>query len=615
MHSKDESASSSCKQQNADKTLLHEMLNDFNPSSAQKGVPKMICEMMKGLNVERIMKKAEAEKNRMAAETEKERARRDVVPVKDDTVVDSENEESMRYNKKELQVPVRGLKRRTSSVSSETPRSALDKCLRSKSPTNIRELKIAATLLKPQILLNDESIFKIPRPFDSTLKSSSGVSTLNKTPSYHRSQNAISEPSNGLQSSKSSREYYTAKENFTLRSPEEKLSLPSYALQRPPISPSSSVRSIQSSQWSPDGSNINDGRLRRSASQMSNGSEFGDDFLPIKIKNLENRRLSFETVKIDRSATRNISIQNGCDKKLALKVRVVGAGFSVMPREEFRMVPLEARTFQVQFSPSIVGPSRGYLIFELANNKNCSKTIHLFAYGGHSNILIDGVQKGPFGPHFITLGCVKELNYSMERKLKLKNNGTLPAFASVVFERTKLSDFAMLDSLVVEPTQARIDPGRLVEVTIRFKATKAEIRKILSMNKDVTTIGEICIICGDEPTRLRILQGKDKIEQRFLQYLPKSLPGQMDLQAKLHKFKEELTREKITSIMNQIRTHEIALTINRNLDDTQILSTDMSLADDSYMNFETFVDTNATRINTNLITDIEHMQQTINDEE
>lgn len=587
--------------ESSDKARLQAMLNDLNPKQvhAQKGVPKMICDMMQELNVERIMEKVEAERSRMAAESEKERARRDVVPVKDDTIIGSDNEES----KHELMVPLRGVKRRTSSVSNDTPRSALDKCLRSKSPSNMREMQAAAAMLKPNIL-NDESIFKMPRPFDSTLKSSSSV---NKT--YHRSHNAISDSGSGLQSTKSSREYYTAKENLTLRSPEEKLSLPNYALQRPPpnsVSPSSSVRSI--GHWSPE-------RPRRSASQMSNGSDFGDDFLPIKIKNIDNRRLSFETVKIDRSAMRPISIQNGCDKKLALRVRIVGAGFSVMPREEFRMVPMEARTFQVTFSPSIVGPSRGYLIFELANNKNCSKTIHLFAYGGHANVLIEGVQKGPFGPNFITMGCVKELSFSMEHKLKLRNNGTLPAFASIVFERTKLSDFTMLDSLVVEPTQARIDPGRSVEVKVRFKATKSESRKILSMSKDVTIIGEICIICGDEPTRLRILQGKDNVEPRFLEYLPKTLPGQTDLLAKLLKFKEELTRDKLTSIMSQIRTHEIALTINRNMDETQVHFTDLSLADDSHMSFETFVDANATRINTNMITDIEHMQQTINNEE
>lgn len=410
-------------------------------------------------------------------------------------------------------------------------------------------------------------------------------------------------------SSSLSREYLTAKDHFSMRSPDEKLSLPNYALQRPSnsvhTSPSSSVRSMN--RWSPTGAN--EGRLRRSASQMSNGSEFGDDFLPIKIKNIENRKLSFESVKIDKSVVKNLSIQNGCDKKLPLRIRVIGSGFSVSPKEDFRMVPLEARTFQVKFSPSIVGPSRGALIFELATNKNCSKTIPLYAYGGHANIAIENVQKGPFGPQFLTMGCVKDLNFSLEQKLRLRNNGTLPAFASLVFERTKLSDFAILDSLTVEPTQVKIDPGRYAEFKVRFKATKSEIKKIFAINKEVTTIGEICVICGDEPTRIRILQGKGVIEKRFLDYLPKSLPGENEIIAKLLKFKEELTCEKVSAIMSSIKTHEIALTINRDMNDTQCLSAEISLADDTHMSFETFVDTNCTRINTNMI-EIDYLQQT-----
>lgn len=368
-------------------------------------------------------------------------------------------------------------------------------------------------------------------------------------------------------------------------------------------SPSSSIQS----RWSP--TNANAGRLRRSASQMSNGSEFGDDSLPIKIKNKDNRKLSFESVKVDRHVVKNLSIQNGCDKKLPLRIRVIGTGFSVSPKEDFRMVPMEARTFQVRFSPSIIGPSRGALIFELATNKNCSKTIPMYAYGGHANIVIEGAQKGPFGPQFLTIGCVKDLNSLLEQKLRLKNTGTLPAFASLIFERTKLSDFAILDSLIVEPSQVKINPGQYVNINVRFKATKAEIRKIIAMNKEVTTIGEICVIAGDEPTRLRILQGKDCVEKRFLDYLPKSLPGETETLTSLAKFKEELSREKVSSIMSQIKTHEIALTINRDMDDTQCLSAEISLADDTHMSFETFIDTNYTRVNTNMASDFDRSQQ------
>lgn len=387
-----------------------------------------------------------------------------------------------------------------------------------------------------------------------------------------------------------------------MRSPDEKLSLPNYALQRPNnatmVSPSSSVRSIP--QWSPT-DNVHAGQLRRSASQMSSASDFGDDNLPIKIKNLEeNRKISFESVKIDKFLTKNLSIQNGCDRKLSLRVRVIGSGFSVTPKEDFRMLPMEARTFQIKFSPNIIGPARGQLVFELTSNKNCSKTITLYGYGGHASISIEGVQKGPFGPQFLTMGIAKELNYVLEKKIRLKNSGTLPSFASIMFEKTKMSDFTMLHSLTAEPTQMKIDPGQYVDVRVRYKATKAEIRKIVSMKKEVTTIGEICIICGDEPTRLRILKARDVVDRKFLEYIPKSLPGETEILAKLFKFNEMFTREKVSAFMSSIKTHEVALTINRDMDDTQFISAEISLADDTHMSFETFVDANSTRINTNI---------------
>ncbi|XP_070492690.1 uncharacterized protein [Chironomus tepperi] len=255
------------------------------------------------------------------------------------------------------------------------------------------------------------------------------------------------------------------------------------------------------------------------------------------------------------------------------------------------MVPMEARTFKVKFMPSIVGPAQGSLIFELITNKQCSKAIPLYAYGGHSSISIEGVQKGPFGPQFLTMGTVKDLHSMIESRIRLVNKGTLPGFASLAFERTKLSDFVLSDSISVEPKQLRIEPGRSADVKIRFKPSKSEVRKIISFNKDVTTIGEICVISGDEPTRLRILKNQHFVEPKFLSHLPKLLPNETEIQMRLQKFNEDLSRDKLTSIMEEtIRTHGIALTVNRDLEDSIMLSTEMSMADDTRMSFKTFLD-------------------------
>jgi methionine-rich copper-binding protein CopC len=519
-----------------------------------------MSEMIEELNFEKIMEKAKLECSRVQSDKENSR----IVVDENVPVQDGDHEDSYCMRRADQN---RGVKRRPTSACSETPLSTLGKCHRSKSPSYKRDLETAAAAkLKPQIV---DDVFKMPRPYDSTLKGGTSSSTT------------------------TTREYLTAMESLSIRSPGEKLSLPNYALTRSAHKSPTSSNHSKISHWSP---NSSEGKLKRSASQLSTASEFQDDFLPIKIKNSDNRKLSFPSVKVDRSEMKTFSIQNGSDKKLPLRVRIIGAGFSVSPKEDFRMVPLEARTFYVKFSPCVVGPVCGRLIFELTTNKHCAKTIPLYGYGGHSSVQMEGIQKGPFGPPFLTMGTIRDLGMTVEKTIRLSNTGTLPSFVSLAFERTKLSDFVMADSLTMHPMQLRIDPDKFADVKIRFRATKADVRKIVSSNKDVTTIGEIFMISGDEPTRLRILMNKGQVEQKLLSCLPKSLPNEADLQAKLIKFNEDLSKDKLLNIISQIKTHEIALTVNRNLDDTQLLSTEISLADDTQMNFETFIDTNYTRV-------------------
>lgn len=469
----------------------------------------------------------------------------------------------------------RGLKRRKSSVSNETPTSALDKCMRSKSPTMQKEMQaVAATLLKPTI---SDNVFKVPHHARSVSNEHSvlrSTSTMPDSDSY----------------SLSNREYVTA---LSVNSPIEKLSLPSYGLLRLPenafIIPTSSLRSaLQDSSQ--------DGLLKRTVSQLSNGSEFHDDVLPIKIKKTQNK-LSWESVKLYHAVSKTFSIQNGSHKKLPLRVKIQGQGFSVSPGDDFRMIPNEARTFEVKFCPTSIGASRGQLIFELATNNKCMKSIPLFAYGGHTAIRIEGVLRGPVGPFFITMGSTENLTKVMEQQLTLKNNGTLTGFASLVFEKTKWSDFSLSESVTIHPSHARLAPNESVEVNIRFKASKEEIRKILTLNKEITIVGEICLISGDEPTRLRLLNNRDIVPGHFLRFLPKNMTHEVEIKRELVLFNESLDRVKIASIMEQIKTHEVALTVNRNLDQTHIIASELSMSDDTTMSFETFCETNYNQTN------------------
>lgn len=487
----------------------------------------------------------------------------DMIPVQDKSAIVDDTLRRSRHA-----MVGRGMKRRSSSVNSETPTSTFQKCLRSKSPTMQKELQaVAATLLKPDARQN---VFKVP---NNTGPAKPNISSFFKSPSGS-SRQALT-----FDTSHSNREYYTAS---SMRSSGEKFSLPNYTNARQEKSfpsPTSSVRSQNTS---------HEGQLKRTSSQLSNGSEFQDDFLPIKI-NRNSRKLSWPSVKLYQSVTKSISIQNGSNKKLPLRVRVVGAGFSVSNREDLRMIPQEARTFEITYSPTVVGPSEGKLIFELVTNSKCNQTIPLFAFGGHAMMKCDGVLRGPVGPEYISLGLVKMLNSTMEHQIRITNCGTLGGFAALCLENVaNFSDFNVSKSLVTSPSQVRLSPGESTVITIKFKATKEEIRKIISLNKEVTTIGKICIISGDEPTRLRLIKHHDQLPEGFTRILTEKMPNDSAYQHDLLTYNENLDSRKITSLAEKVRIREIEVTISRNLDETQIVNAELSMNDDTCMSFETF---------------------------
>ncbi|CRK90389.1 CLUMA_CG004070, isoform A [Clunio marinus] len=506
---------------------------------------------------------------------EKENDNLDVVPVKEAPSISDDN-----LQRSENAITNRGLKRRSrsSSVSNETPKTTLDKCFRSKSPTMQNELQAAAaTMLKPK---PDEDHFKVPQSLNSIR---SNISSFNKT--GNKSKPVFDETS-------SSREYVTAP---SLHLSGEKLSLPNYGLIQPENVFTSPARSLRTSgNSSPFSSH---GELKRTSSQLSNGSEFHDDVLPIKIQK-SSRKLSWSSVKLNHSSSNSISIQNGSNKKLSLRVKVQGNGFSVTPSDDFRMIPNEARTFEVKFHPINVGPSRGQLIFELISNSKCMKSIPLYAYGGHCAMKIDGIQKPPEGKSFITMGDVRMLKSKMVQQIRLTNTGTIPGFAVFVFEtKRNWSGFNASRSLFTSPTEVRVAPGETKVVNIEFKATKEEIRKIMSLNTEVPIIGEVCMISSDEPTRLRIFHNKEFVPEQFLNILPVKLPYETEIKRDLLLFNEYFDRQKISVLLDSIRFIEISLTVNRNMDDTQVCVAELSMADDADMSFETFCETNRTIVN------------------
>lgn len=408
----------------------------------------------------------------------------------------------------------------------QTPLTALAKYLPQKKSPNPKQKELRSQKLKPAV---SESLFKIPN-------------SINETNSKSRT-----------------REYNMS------HSTGEKLSLPNLNLARSTTSP------------------ISKSQLKRTTSQLSTGSEFNDENLPIKFPKSQ-RRISFPSVKVQMAFKIELTIQNGSEKRLPLLVKVVGAGFSTAIQENLRMLPQEVRSIEIHFRPTQVGAYRGELIFELATNSSVFKKIPLFGYGGHSAMKIDGLQKPPLGPNFLTMGLVKNINAAMEKKITFTNVGTMAAFAVVCFEKSKISEeLCSSNSVRITPEDFRLYPGEAQEVTIRFKPRKEEIRKIINLNKEVTVVGELFVMCSDDATRLRLLSRREQIPVKLSDFLPQYLEGEEDIIQELSSknFHENIDEKTLHVFSQKLFRQHIALTLDRNLDETQMIAAQISLSDES----------------------------------
>lgn len=509
--------------------------------------------------------------------------------------------ESMMIENENLMNSVpRGQKRRSNSVcgdpiiEKETPRSALDKNARSRSPNSVKELEaLAAVRLLPKIphrILNHTEVTSSRCEYVNDFSCSTIISP-------HRDER-FKKPQTFVNPNES-REYLSALENLTInqQSPisSGKMSLPNYSLKSNALgfmSPTSTGKTTKP-QWSPP---TNDAaQLKRTVSQCSNGSEFNGNYLPLKITH---QSMSWESIKLRKCVNKSLNIQNTAVKKLNLLVYVEGPGFQLTTQElrsgRISLTRQEVRKIEIEFMPTVVGPAKGALIFE--TSCGFSRSIPLFAYGGHAALKIQGIMQGPFGPAFLTMGSIQELTGKLEQYLEVKNSGTLPGFATLTLEKTNLNELFDPKSFCIDPMQLLVEPGKIRRFRITYTPRRPDIRMICNANKDVVSIGQVCMIAGDEVTRLRILKNIDVVEPRFLRFLPKSFPNEQRILNTLTNFNEKLNRSGIQGITKEIRTSEFALTVNRSMDETHGNLMEFSLTDDTQMPFETFMDQNYSKL-------------------
>ena len=98
----------------------------------------------------------------------------------------------------------------------------------------------------------------------------------------------------------------------------------------------------------------------------------------------------------------------------------------------------------------------------------------------------------------------------------------------------------LASAISVEPRQVYIEAGKSVEVAIKFRPNREAVKNIVKRKMEVTTIGEICVIFGDEATRLRILKVSNLLDKKVLKILPEHMPNEQGMIRRLADFDEDL---------------------------------------------------------------------------
>lgn len=195
---------------------------------------------------------------------------------------------------------------------------------------------------------------------------------------------------------------------------------------------------------------------------------------------------------------------------------------------------------------------------------------------------IEGWQKAPNGLTFITMGMVKNCNSPMVKILTFTNKGNIPGFAVVALEKLKIAELSA-DSVRVEPEEFRLYPGESRDVTIEFKPKQSVIKKIVSVNNEVSVVGELYVLTGDDATRVRLLNRRDQVPKKLIEFFPKLLDNEKEIQDELVacNFQENFDERTLGLFREKILTNNVALTLERDLDDTQIIEAQISLLNDS----------------------------------
>lgn len=333
---------------------------------------------------------------------------------------------------------------------------------------------------------------------------------------------------------------------------------------------------------------------KRCNSQCSTHSEFtqNDGKFPLKSNTSE---LVWECVRLRKNVVKSFVIKNTSEKRLNLKVIVIGPGFQITSGADAGLFILqgnECRTISVSFCPTIIGKAIGKIVFKPTKNwlEETERSVHLWAYGGSTTLQLQGIERGPIGSSFLKMGETCSItSTTLRRNFTIYNKGPLNGVAAI-FVKPKTNQYFNENHINIEPNKCVIRPDCTANISVSYKLRRKDLEKLKEKSSEVLTIGTLEVIFGSEPNRQRIasmLTRKGIVPSMYkqLDFLVDDFPV-----ATLEHFKDFREHiDNVSDLFGCFKTSEIALTINRtNLDEST--NHDVTLMDDSLL-FQTLIET------------------------
>lgn len=333
---------------------------------------------------------------------------------------------------------------------------------------------------------------------------------------------------------------------------------------------------------------------KRCNSQCSTHSEFThhDGKFPLKSNTSE---LVWECVKLRKSVIKSFVIKNISEKKLSLKIGVIGPGFQLSSATDTDSMVLqgnECRTINISFCPTVIGKAIGKVVFRPSKNwpDDNERSVFLWAYGGSTVLQLQGLERGPIGCSYLKMGETSHItSTTLKRTFKIYNKGPLNGVATI-FIKPKTNQCINESHITIDPNKCVIRPDCSTTISVSYKLRRKDLEKLKDKSCEVLTIGTLEVIFGSEPNRQRIASmlthnGTTPSAYKQLEFFVKDFPV-----ASSEHFRDYQERvSNVADLFGCFKTSEIALTINRtNLDETQ--DADLSAIDETIM-FRTLIET------------------------